>query len=334
MNSPKISIVILNWNGLSDTIECLESVKKIDYPDYETIVVDNGSSDGSSDEIARLFPEVVLIRNTKNLGFAGGNNVGIKYAMQHSSGYILLLNNDTVVDAGIIRNLVCATNANPSISIFGCKAYYYSDKSRIYSLGARWDSEAFWFDHIGNNELDEDGKYSSLQEADFISGCAIFFNRTVVERIGMLDTKYFLNYEETDWCYRARKKAIRCAGVPNAVVWHKVSVSFGGQESPMHNYFMTRNELLWARKNLPFRERMQVYGKNVRKFLPNTTSNNSHMFFKRLYWDFRRFFSKKKDPVFQASVIGIRDFIFKRYGNCPKKIQYLHQKYLSRKING
>src|SRR4030067_3270221 len=113
LNSPMISIIILNWNGLSDTLECLESVKKIDYPSFEIIVVDNGSTDGSATTISRLHPGVVIIETGKNLGFAEGNNVGIRYALNNGSEYIFMLNNDTIVDPQIVKSFLEAASLYP-----------------------------------------------------------------------------------------------------------------------------------------------------------------------------------------------------------------------------
>lgn len=328
-NKPsRISIIILNWNGLSDTLECLRSVEKIDYPDYDIVVVDNGSTDGSAASIRSLFPDITVIETGKNLGFAEGNNVGIRHVVHKGSDFILLLNNDTVVDPQLLTAFIEASGLNPG-GVFGAKIYKYSDPRRIWFAGARWDKEFSRFEHIRCGEVDSANESEPYQEFDYVCGCAIFFGRDAVEKVGYLEPKFFLNFEETDWCFRARRLGYRCLLVSKAKVWHKVSVSFGGQSSPLYSYFMTRNQLLWAKRNLNFMERLRLYRNFLKYFLPyfEFSSHGQYGFAKRFYWAIRKYmedFRKNLSDVrYIAQVYGVRDYILRRFGDCPRQVRNL-----------
>ena len=324
-----ISIIILNWNGLSDTLECLESVKKIDYPSFEVIVVDNGSTDGSATTISRLHPGVVIIETGKNLGFAEGNNVGIRYALNNGSEYMLLLNNDTIVDPQLLQAFIDAAHLNQEAGIFGAKIYYYSEPNKIQFAEVKWNKEKCAFTHIGDGEVDDGNKFESYRETDFACGCALFFRKELVEKVGYLEPRFFLNFEETDWCFRARHSGYKCLFVPKAKVWHKTSVSFGGQSSPLYIYFMARNKLLWAERNLSFKELLIVFKNLLKELLPGFYLVNYHQysFFKRMYWAtikyFEDFRKNMSDVNCKAQVYGLRDYAIRRFGDCPQKVRNL-----------
>lgn len=311
MNS-RVSIIILNWNGLKDTIECLESVKKIDYSNYEIIVVDNGSTDGSQNEIKRLFAEVALLENKENLGYAEGNNVGIRYALMNGAEYIFLLNNDTVVDSQILNSFIDVVNLYPEAGIFGAKIYYYSDPNKIWFAGGKLDSVSMRFLHIGMNQIDSE-KFNRIQEIDYACGCALFIKKEVIDRIGLLEPSFFLTYEETDWCYRAKALGFKILLSPQLKVWHKISVSFGGNNSPLYTYFFTRNRLLWAKRNLPFCKRYHLYIAVIKEFFPCVFTINKLPLIKRIYWDILRIFQDRKDSRFKAKLFGVADFILNRF---------------------
>ena len=218
---PKVSIIILNWNGLEDTVECLESLKDIDYPNYEIIVVDNGSTDGSCDFLKANFPYVRLIENNENLGFAEGNNCGIRQA---SGKYVLLLNNDVVVDRYFLKELVNVAESDPAIGAVGAVAYYYDDPQRIWQAAGMISWNRGRIRIVGRNEVDE-GQFNEVTEVDYVPGCSMLVRRELFERVGYLDPKYFVYYDETDWCIRAQRAGYRVLYAPRAKVWHKVSAS-------------------------------------------------------------------------------------------------------------
>lgn len=318
-----ISIIILNWNRLSDTIECLKSVSKIDYPDYEIIVVDNGSTDGSPEAIARLFPKITLIGNKENLGFAEGNNIGIRRALKNSSEFILLLNNDTVVDTQILKSFIEAACLYPDAGILGAKIYYYSEPNRIWYTRTKWDNSKADFVSLDENLIDDNSTVNDIVQTDYVCGCALFMRTSIIKEVGLLNEKFFLCWEEIDFCSRARNKGFKCLVVPKSKVWHKVSTSFNGDNTPLKEYFNTRNVLLWAKMNLPFFKKWHVYKvttANIFKlFFPGIYETEKYPLIKRLYWDLLEIKQNYRRPNYKAKVLGLRDFIFMRFGNCTYK---------------
>ncbi|HEX4840325.1 MAG TPA: glycosyltransferase family 2 protein, partial [Rhabdochlamydiaceae bacterium] len=218
----KLSVVILNWNGKNDTLACLTSLENQGLP-FETIVVDNGSSDDSVVEISKKFPQVILIETGKNLGYAGGNNVGIEYALKHGADVVLLLNNDTIVDRHFIRALLNASQAHPNVGIFGAYPLRMADPEKIDHLGGRWNSATATFDLIG---LGEAKGFKTQQSLDYVCGCSILIRRQVFETVGLLEPTFFLFWEEADFCMRAKKAGFEIEICDEAQLLHKVSASF------------------------------------------------------------------------------------------------------------
>ena len=246
MNMKKlVSIIILNWNGKEDTIECLESLRKLDYPNYEIIVVDNGSTDGSCEILKKNYPYVKLIENKKNLGVAEGNNLGI---YQAKGEYILLLNNDIVVDRDLLKELLTVLESNPGIGIVGPTMYYYDDPKRIWVGGG---GKIYWnkgeADILRSNEIDN-GQFDEITEVDYIASCALLTKKELFEEIGYMDTKYFAYWDETDWCVRALKAGYKVLYVPKAKMWHKVS-STSKKISGFAEYYLTRNRFLFMKEH-------------------------------------------------------------------------------------
>lgn len=330
---PIISIIILNWNGKDDILECLESVMKIDYPNYSVVVVDNGSTDDSVQAIKTAFPDVVILETGKNLGFAEGNNVGIRYALRKGVEYILLLNNDTVVDPQILNASLEAANKYPRAGVFGAKVYYYSEPAMISFAGAKWSDNLMYFEHLGIKTIDRGVDFQEIAPSEYALGCALFFRSNIVDKIGFLEPKFFLIYEEADWCFRAKRAGYQCYVVPQAKVWHKISVSFGGKESPLHTYFMTRNRLLFAERNLPLKWRYAIYRDALRNILPGfslgTEKARKHWLIKRIYWETLRILKeivrRCQDPTSKAKFFGVRDYFLRRFGSGSTDIWKLNK---------
>lgn len=336
MKSRKITIIIVNWNGKKDTIECLNSLQTIEFDNFDVLVVDNGSVDDSVQEISRRFPEVTVVATGKNLGFAEGNNIGILDAIKRGAEYVFLLNNDTVVDQNILNALYRASRCVNDGAIIGAKILYYSDPTMIWYAGARWDSRHLKFHHIGLREHDGEA-YEKIAETDYICGCALFAHVNIFERVGLLDERFFLMFEETDFCYRAQRQGYRCIIVPEGKVFHKISVSFGGDNSPLYNYFMNRNLLLWAEKNLTKSEKAEVYKRKLIEFVtsllpvhPNTSKFGSD-FGKKQSCGFSYYLksirAKYADPLSVAKRRGILDYFLRRFGNCPECIRILNNTF-------
>jgi GT2 family glycosyltransferase len=246
MTFPRVAVIVLNWNGGQDTLDCLASLRQIDYPCFDVLVVDNSSTDGSIEAIRESFPEVSLIETGANLGFTGGNNVGMRRALDRGADYVLLLNNDTEVATDLLTCLVDAVEADPEVGIAGPLIYYYDLPGTIWSAGGAVDRRRGQTRMIGLDELDSGQYGSASREVDFVSGCALLARRSVLEQVGLLDERFFAYYEEVEWCLRARRAGFRTINVPGAKVWHKISP---GQRaaSPIVHYYMTRNRLLFLK---------------------------------------------------------------------------------------
>lgn len=322
-----VFIIILNWNGIKDTLECLASVKGIGYQNFRIIVVDNGSTDGSPDAIRRCHSDISLLETGRNLGYAEGNNVGIRHALKHGADFILLLNNDTVVDPDFLTKLMEATEQYPEFVVLGPKIYYYHEPDRIWCAGNKWTGWKTGFKQVGDGDIDGPG-YNEITETDYIIGCALFAKREVFERIGLLDPRFFLTYEETDWCYRARKAGYRCLVVPGAKIWHKVATSMGGAGSPLQEYFYTRNLLLWAERHLPGTEYWPLLREIARFGLGlNLKRDEAGSLAKRVYWNARSSWARIRGHSGvvrgRARYLAVRDYILRRFGDCPAEVRSL-----------
>lgn len=288
-----ISIIILNWNGWKDTIECLESLYQIDYSNYNVIVVDNGSSDESVDKIKEycqgkikvessffeydplnkpikileyteeelktkndkikliesLPPseKIILIKNKENHGFAEGNNIGIRFALNVlKSDYVLLLNNDTVVDRKFLNELINVAESNPQIGAVGPKTYFYDNENMIqWAAGGFMDPKYFKVESIGSFEIDN-GQYDENRELDYIVASCVLCKREVIEKAGLLDHSYFMYFEDVDWSIKILRNGYKCYYAYKSKIWHKMGVSSS-------NCFKTRyyhmNRIYLVKKN-------------------------------------------------------------------------------------
>jgi len=243
---PLVYIIVLNWNGKDDTLECLRSLQNIDYKNYKILVVDNASEDGSVGAIQSEFPNIEILVNANNLRFAGGNNVGIKYGLQHDADYILLLNNDTAVDGRFLSSLIHCINETKDAGIAGAKIFYFFDKRRIWYAGGNLNFATGSFKHRGIRQRESE-LYNAVEEVDYITGCCMLIKREVIERVGMLDESYFIYGEDADYCLRAKNAGYKLMYIPSAIVYHKVSVSSGGNFSWFKNWNKLKSNLrlLW-----------------------------------------------------------------------------------------
>ncbi len=226
MSHPLVACVVLNWNGGEIVLECLHSLSELDYPNLEIIVSDNGSTDGSIEAIRDLHPQVTLLENGRNLQFAGGNNVGIEYALERDADYILLINNDTVSDPRLVSELVEVGETDERIGLLGPKIYYHSDPALIWYAGGRVSLWRGLVKHRGIREPDR-GRYDDVEDTGYITGCALMMKREVPEQIGLLDPSYVAYAEDTDLSLRAAKAGFRLVYVPSAVLWHRIGASWG-----------------------------------------------------------------------------------------------------------
>lgn len=251
-----VGVVLLNWNGADLTIACIESLLcGILIPDH-IIVVDNASSDGSADMIETKYQQVQIIRNTKNLGFAGGNNIGIQQLIKQDVDYIWVLNNDTEIDENCLDELVKFMDGEPNVS--GCcgKILYDNPHDKIWYAGATLNNYTLKSKHRGEMETDK-GQYNDPNTTPFITGCCMFVRKSAWECTGGFDEQFFAYSEDLDWCLRARNLGLTLRYVSQSIIYHKVSATFkktttqknGGTSSPLAIYLITRNRMFLIRKH-------------------------------------------------------------------------------------
>lgn len=245
--SPPVTIIIVAWNQLEKTLACLESVARLSYPRFETILVDNGSDPPLAEAIGDRHPEVDILRLPDNTGFAGGNNAGLRRALAGPSAYFFLLNNDTELAPDALDHLVAAIEAAPDIGLVTAKVYYAADRRRIWSVGNRLN---IFLDVTGGGEGQIDnGQWDRPRDIDFAPFCAVVLRRELLETVGLLDEGFFFYYEDMDYCRRARLAGYRLRLCPAAHVWHAVSASSGGVENPLARYRLAESGGRYFRKH-------------------------------------------------------------------------------------
>ncbi len=242
VSQPLVYIIVLTWNGKNDTFECLQSLDEVTYPNFKVLVVDNASTDGTVNAIRTSFPGIEVVVNQTNLRFAGGNNVGIRRALEHGAEYVMLLNNDTIVERDFLTPLVNAAEHDTRVGMVGPKIYFYVNRQQLWYAGGTIEWWKGWISHVGVREKDM-GQYDTTCETDFITGCCVLVKREVIQKIGMLDEAYFLYGEDADWCIRTSQAGYKLLFVPSAKIWHKLSVSAGGHLSWFKNWNKLKSQL-------------------------------------------------------------------------------------------
>lgn len=245
---PLVSFLTVNFNQPLVTIDLLTSLSKMNYQNWEIILVDNGSKPSNLQEDSEKFAKVKFIDSPKNLGFAGGNNLGL----EHCRGdYIFFINNDTEVKPDLLDDLVPWMEEKDNLGIVSPKLCYFHDKTLLQYAGATPMSKlSIRNSGIGWKEKDE-GQYDEIRETSYIHGAAMIVPKKVLDKVGPMFDDYFLYYEEYDWCERIAKAGFEIWYYGNTLVYHKESVSTG-QDSPLKIYYLTRNRLLFARRNNPY----------------------------------------------------------------------------------
>jgi len=236
---PKIYIVILNWNGLHDTLQCLQTVYNMDYANYEVIVVDNASTDGSNRVIPQEYPEVIYLRNEINLGYTGGNNIAIRHALNRDAEYVWLLNNDTAVEPDCLRKIVEVAESAPEIGLVSPLVCYYDNPEIIQFCGNFVDWEKHDFIDVRQRPQLPDTPLT-------LWGTALLAKRALVETIGLFNENFFAYYEDQEYSLRTLNAGFKTRIVTEARVYHKDSRSTGSSHSPLATFLRTRNRyLLW-----------------------------------------------------------------------------------------
>jgi GT2 family glycosyltransferase len=253
MNLPLVSIITVNYNGVGFTMDMLASLQKVKYPNIEVIVVDNGSTEDPS-PLSAAFPSVKLVRSRQNLGFAGGNNLGIAEA---SGKYLLFLNNDTEVDPSFLDPLVEVFERDPRIGVASPKILFFDSKDRRtiqYAGSTGINPYTIRGAKIGSFEMDH-GQYNDLRETALGHGAAMMIPLKVVREVALMPDIYFLYYEEHDWFEMIKRAGYKVYYVGTSTVYHKESMTVG-QNSPLRTYYMTRGRLIYTRRNTKGWEKM------------------------------------------------------------------------------
>jgi GT2 family glycosyltransferase len=226
---PKVSCIVLNWNGWRDTVECLAALKQCLYPQLDILVVDNGSTDGSTAKIKSSYSNIRLLESHKNLGFAGGNNLGIRYALAHDTDYIWLLNNDTKPAPDALNALINKALTDKKIGAVASVCHYTGAPEKIEAwAGARVN---LWIGYGRNSTVPRtDDWFHSL------NGTSLLVSRAALEDAGLLDEGFFLYWEDTEFCLRLRKRGWRLAAAPDSKILHKVNASTGGNKMILDRY--------------------------------------------------------------------------------------------------
>ena len=250
MTIPLVAIVILNWKQCRLTLDCLNSISTMDYPieRLQTIVVDNNSMDDSVQTVRDMYPGVTIIENTENLGYAGGNNVGIRYALERGADYICILNNDVLVSSNLLQALITPFEQASDVAVATPLITDMTFTDRVWALGARVDCTNGLVERLHVNMLVNAMQPLPPFSVDVAPGSAMLIKAECFTRVGLLDADFFLYYEEGDWCLTLKEMGYRIIAVPQALVQHKVSATVG-TSSPLTDYYMIRNRIRFIRRH-------------------------------------------------------------------------------------
>lgn len=300
---PLISIITVNYNQTQVTLDLLNSLQSVTYPNIEIIVVDNASRENPKAIINHNFPEVIVISIEENLGFAGGNNEGIRIA---KGKYFLFLNNDTEVEPDFLEPMIRFMEQNPKTGMCSPKIRFFEDKDLIqYAGSSDMDYLRVASYTIGYGQKDI-GQYNKTEFTHLIHGAAMLVPRQVIEKVGFMAEQFFLYYEELDWCERIKRAGYQIAYISDSLVYHKESVSVG-KSSLLQIYYKTRNRILFVRRNLKGFQLLlslaYLYGiaasKHLLKYLIRFQFSYFKIYFRAIVWHFQPHPSTFSNPTFE-----------------------------------
>ena len=302
--NPKVYIIVLNWNMADDSVECIDSLKKLNYDNFQILLIDNGSSDESVTIFKKRFPGIEMIQNKENEGYAGGNNIAMKHAIAKGADYIFIVNNDVILDSNCVNELIDAAKEKKEGGIFAPKVYYYDHPKTINSLGTSMD----WFrlrPYLGFCGQEDKGQFDQIRKTEILVGCALLVKKETIEKIGLIDEKFFLFHEEADWCLRIIRRGFKNFVIPKAVAYHKVSITAKKIPS-LVSYYNIRNFLYLAYKNASSFNRVKVMlglsyliCKNIVFLIFNPASRN----------------------ISKAFLFGVLDYFMGQMGKCKRGSQ-------------
>jgi hypothetical protein len=250
-SEPPVAAVVLAWNRKGDTLACLRALARTTYAQLRTIVVDNGSTDGTSEAVAAAFPEAVVVRSEVNLGFAGGNNLGLEQVLESDAAYAFVLNNDVLVEEGAVAALVAEAERHADVAALNPKILFADPPGRIWFAGASFDPRRGYNGRQHGYGKPDGPQFASVAKTDRVCGAALLIPRAALEEVGLFDADLFLYSEDTEWSLRARAAGRRLLVVPAARVVHAVSASSGGESSPATIYYGLRNTITVCERAAP-----------------------------------------------------------------------------------
>ncbi len=307
-----VGIVVLNYNNSSDTVECIDSILRNNYSNYDLIIVDNNSTDksvsritewiklnsydfnlvhdGDSDGLNSESKKITVIKSGRNGGYGYGNNIGIKYALKNGADYVLVLNNDTVVDRNFLQPLVNKCNGDNSVGIVSGKINYYNNPEIIWSNGGTFDPDSGKIVHLNIGERDKGQK--PTKEITFLSGCMWFIPKEVFEKVGFIDERFFMYMEDVDFCIRVTNANFKLFVVDESKILHKAG-STSGEFSKFSVYWRSKNYVLLLRKHYPdFLKRvLSIAGFSLRynlRLLRNLKVSKVYIHFKGMFDGLKR----------------------------------------------
>ncbi len=262
--SMHVTIVVLNWNNAADTLVCLTSLAALIYAAYDVLVVDNGSTDDSVARIRAWFPDTPILETGANLGYAGGNNAGIRRALARGADYVLVLNNDVIVAPGSITALVSALQSDVNAGLSTPLIADAAQPDTIWTMGAQVDRRGGTVERLYVGTPIDDTKALAPFNADIAPGSAMLVKRQVFDQVGLFDDQFFLYYEEADWCLRVRRAGFNIVVAPSSIVWHRVSATLG-KSSPVTDYYMARNQLRFISRHWSGAAKIRLLVKSATK---------------------------------------------------------------------
>ncbi len=260
-SAPLVALLILTWNRRDDVLRCAASLARLTYPNYLPVVIDNASSDDTVAALRAQFPALTILQNPANLGYAGGNNAGMRWALARGADYALLINSDTEVTPDLVSELVRVAESDPRIAVVGCRNVLMEDPARLWGAYGELTYGPFVVRTAGERVADGP-EWRAVRDVDSVIGNGYLWRREALERVGLLDERFFGYHEDLDWCLRARRAGYRVVYAGSAAIVHK-----GGSSSDRRharafplNYFLGRNGVLFARKHAGWGDRLRFAG--------------------------------------------------------------------------
>ncbi|PZX58487.1 hypothetical protein LV84_01696 [Algoriphagus ratkowskyi] len=221
---PSVAVILVNWNGYAFTVDCLKSLRKVEFPDFKVILVDNDSQNDEGKKLKLNYPEIDLIENVANLGFAGGNNVGIKKALNDGYTHVMILNNDTAVEPDFLGQMIRRFQNSPNLGVVQPLIYFLHDRKKIWSAGGKWNQLLCRSITLGDRKSSEEYQAKN-RELDWATGCCMLITRNALLEVGLLNESYFAYFEDVEWSLRFREKGYSIELAADSVIYHEAGAS-------------------------------------------------------------------------------------------------------------